>query len=54
MGSGEQTIKVEAAYNSLALFDVTTGTKHYIAPITEAAAEQARLTIGGWLRDPER
>lgn len=49
--SGNESV-VEAAYNSLVIFDTRAGTTHHVAEITEAAAQRPRLTIGGWYHDP--
>jgi Rps23 Pro-64 3,4-dihydroxylase Tpa1-like proline 4-hydroxylase len=49
---GAETV-IEAEYNSLMIFDVTAHKHHFIAPITPAAGERARLSIGGWVHNPE-
>ncbi len=41
--------KIEPEYNSLVLFDVTTGLEHFVSPIV---ADKARLAIGGWAYGP--
>jgi Rps23 Pro-64 3,4-dihydroxylase Tpa1-like proline 4-hydroxylase len=43
---------VEAKYNSLVAFDTIAETRHYVAPITQAAGGRKRLTIGGWYHRP--
>jgi len=52
VGNREKLAAVEAEYNSIAIFDVTAKTKHFIGPIEPAAGEMTRLSITGWLRDP--
>jgi 2OG-Fe(II) oxygenase superfamily len=39
---------VEAEYNSLVVFDTLAGTKHFVEPISDAANDARRVTIGGW------
>jgi hypothetical protein len=48
---GEWT--VEPTYNSIVVFDTLAGTKHYVAPVRDAAGEQRRVTIGGWYHAPD-
>jgi hypothetical protein len=43
---------VEATYNSAVIFDTQGHEVHHVAPVTPAAGELARLTIGGWYHDP--
>jgi hypothetical protein len=47
---GKKAAKVEAEHNSLVVFDVTTGSEHFIAPID---SEQPRMTASGWFYRPE-
>ncbi len=49
---GHQT-RIEAEYNSLVVFDVTAGSKHFIEPITAHAGNRARMTISGWYLNGE-
>jgi hypothetical protein len=53
VGPDGHTTVVEAEYNSLVLFDVTLGTRHFVAPIEPAAGLKARLSISGWLMKPD-
>jgi Rps23 Pro-64 3,4-dihydroxylase Tpa1-like proline 4-hydroxylase len=39
---------VDAAFNSIVLFDVLAETSHFVAPVDTAAGDASRLTIGGW------
>lgn len=50
-GDGEASI-VEARFNSLVAFDTRAGTTHRVLPISDAAGERRRLTIGGWYHRP--
>ena len=45
--------QIEAEYNSFVVFDVTTHKEHFIAPVSSAAGERSRLSIGGWLKNPD-
>ena len=45
--------QIEAEYNSLVVFDVTEHKEHFITPISSAAGERSRLSIGGWLKNPD-
>jgi hypothetical protein len=45
-------LRIEAEYNSLVLFDVTTRTEHLVGPIEPEAGETARLSLGGWISQP--
>jgi Rps23 Pro-64 3,4-dihydroxylase Tpa1-like proline 4-hydroxylase len=40
-------------YNSVVVFDVLAGTSHLVEPVTPAAGDHARLTIGGWYHKPD-
>lgn len=44
---------VEARFNSLVAFDTLAGTTHRVLPISGAAGERRRLTIGGWYHRPD-
>ena len=44
---------IQPEYNSLVAFDVLTDSSHYIEPITPAAGDLPRLTIGGWYHKPD-
>ena len=46
---GDKVTQLVPEHNSLVVFDVTTGSRHSIAPVRPAAGEQARFTISGWL-----
>ena len=50
-GEGRDSV-VEPSFNSVVAFDTLAGTTHYVDPITEAAGEQKRVTIGGWYHNP--
>jgi len=45
--------KIEATFNSLVVFDLTTQKSHYVTDIRSTAGDRSRLTIGGWFCDPE-
>ena len=45
--------EIDAEYNALVIFDVTAKTKHFIAPIEPVAGETRRLSLGGWIHQPE-
>lgn len=45
--------RIEPAYNSLVLFDVTAQREHAVATVTAAAGRRVRLTVSGWFTDPE-
>ena len=47
------TTTMAPEYNSMVVFDVGAGTKHFVDPITAAAGTQARVSIGGWYHRPE-
>lgn len=51
---GKEIATVEAQHNSLAVFDVTAGTDHFIAPIEPEAGERDRMTISGWFYRAEQ
>lgn len=44
--------KIEPTYNSMIVFDVLAETIHQVEPITTAAGDRTRFTIGGWYPDP--
>jgi hypothetical protein len=46
------TFRIEAEFNSLVIFDVTTHTEHLVGPIEPEAGETARLSLGGWISQP--
>lgn len=48
---GRQVV-IGAEYNSAAVFDVTAGSEHWVAPISAHAAARARLTLSGWFARP--
>lgn len=48
-----RTSIVEARFNSLVAFDTRAGTTHRVLPISDAAGERRRLTIGGWYHQPD-
>lgn len=50
-GGAEHVIGAEL--NSLVVFDVTANSRHHIAPLTAAARDFARLSIGCWCSKPE-
>ena len=54
VGRDGQVTRIEAAPNRLVLFDVTAHQEHFVAPIEAAAGERARLTVSGWVTDPEQ
>jgi Rps23 Pro-64 3,4-dihydroxylase Tpa1-like proline 4-hydroxylase len=43
---------VQPGYNSMVVFDVLAETTHLVEPVTPAAGDHARLTIGGWYHRP--
>jgi hypothetical protein len=45
---GGETTTIDATFNSIVMFDVAAKTTHAVEPITNAAGERRRLTIGGW------
>ena len=47
-GNDDELQKFRPLFNSLIIFDVKTHKRHYTAPITEAAKDYHRYTIGGW------
>jgi hypothetical protein len=49
--SGTPT-EVVPSYNSMVVFDVLAETTHLVTPVTSAAGDQSRLTIGGWYHQP--
>jgi hypothetical protein len=49
---GESSVVVPG-YNSMVVFDVLAGTTHLVEPVTTAAGDLARLTIGGWYHKPD-
>jgi hypothetical protein len=48
---GEESIVVPE-YNSIVAFDTLAGTTHSVEPISRAAAQDRRVTIGGWYHSP--
>ena len=48
-----QVTQVEAEFNSIIVFDVTAHATHFVTPVTCAAGERARLSIGGWFLNPD-
>ncbi len=49
---GQNVTEIEAEYNSLVVFDVTAHKAHFITPVSPAAGERSRLSIGGWITNP--
>jgi Rps23 Pro-64 3,4-dihydroxylase Tpa1-like proline 4-hydroxylase len=45
---GAKTVQIDPEYNSLAIFDVTLGTRHFVAPIRASAEQRRRISFGGW------
>ena len=48
---GEESIVVPE-YNSIVAFDTLAGTTHFVEPISGAAGQDRRVTIGGWYHSP--
>lgn len=48
-GANGETMRIEARFNSLVLFDVKGHARHWISDIGDAAGSQRRLSIGGWV-----
>jgi 2OG-Fe(II) oxygenase superfamily len=46
------TTRVDAAYNSMVVFDVQAENTHFVDRIEDAAGDVRRLTIGGWYPKP--
>ena len=44
---------IEPHFNSVIAFDVLAAPAHLVTPITQAAGERRRLSIGGWYHTPE-
>jgi Rps23 Pro-64 3,4-dihydroxylase Tpa1-like proline 4-hydroxylase len=44
--------RVEAAFNSMVVFDTLAGSSHHIERIEDSAGDQARRTFGGWFPNP--
>jgi hypothetical protein len=44
---------VEPTFNSLVVFDVTARSEHFVTPIEPRAGQRARVTLGGWVYEPE-
>ena len=42
---------VDAAFNSMVVFDVAIGSTHHVQPISEDAGDLGRCTFGGWFPD---
>jgi len=51
IGKHDECSGIEATFNSLVVFDVTTQKSHYVAAIRDTAGERSRLTVGGWFCD---
>jgi hypothetical protein len=49
---GGGVVEVPPLFNSLAMFDVRAGTTHEVTPVTDAAGDRIRRTIGGWYHQP--
>jgi hypothetical protein len=47
--SAKNMTSVAPNYNSLVLFDVTLGTRHFVEPIHTSAQDRPRISFGGWL-----
>ncbi len=48
VGPDGNITKIEATFNNIVLFDVTSGFQHLISDIEPAVLEHARVTIGFW------
>lgn len=48
---GGHTHLIGAGYNKVVMFDVKAGTEHDVEPISDAAGDRARLSMGGWFRE---
>jgi hypothetical protein len=44
--------RVEAAFNSMVVFDTLAGSSHHIERIDDSAGDEARRTFGGWFPNP--
>jgi len=49
IGEHDECSNIEAIFNSLVVFDVTTQKSHYVAAIRDAAGDRSRLTVGGFV-----
>ncbi|MCY1034363.1 2OG-Fe(II) oxygenase [Corallococcus sp. BB11-1] len=46
------TVRMEAEYNSIVLFDATRATLHYVSEVLPEAGTHRRFSVGGWLYAP--
>lgn len=44
--------RVEAAFNTMVVFDTRAGSSHHIERIDDSAGDEARRTFGGWFPNP--
>jgi Rps23 Pro-64 3,4-dihydroxylase Tpa1-like proline 4-hydroxylase len=49
---GAKTIQIEPRYNSLVMFDVTLGIRHFVETIRPSAELRRRVSFGGWFLRP--
>jgi len=49
---GARNIQIEPRYNSLVVFDVTHGIRHFVETIRPSAEHRRRISFGGWLLRP--
>ncbi len=52
-GKDDECSRIEAAFNSLVVFDLTAHKSHHVTDIRDTAGDRTRLTMGGWFHGPE-
>ncbi len=52
IGKQDEHSRVEATFNSLVMFDLTTHKLHYVATIQGPVGDHSRLAVAGWLCSP--